>query len=96
MASITVSMPFRLGKTTAMAKAKALQVPELRACALCLHSAGHQPGPQLQCHAPAVSAVHGKAASCSLARASSGACGPDARHMDMQSWKNYFHPKALT
>lgn len=79
--------PRRAGKTTTVARARAIQqVPELRACALCMHSAGQQPGPALLCHSPEVTAVHGRHTPCSTARQSSQACGPDARHMDMVAW----------
>ncbi|GLS13630.1 hypothetical protein [Hydrogenophaga electricum] len=76
------------GKTTAIAITRAVrQVPTLRACALCMHSAGEQPGPELVCHCSRVGAVHGQRPACSTARAAGGACGPDARHMDMAAWQ---------
>lgn len=71
------------------------QVPYLRACALCMHSAGQQPGPALVCHSPVVSAVHGARTTCATARAPGSACGPDAHHMDMAAWQQGFRSAAL-
>lgn len=71
------------------------QVPTLRACALCLHSAGHQTAPELMCGSPDVIACHGTATTCCQARASGAACGPDARHMDMAAWQHHRSAIAL-
>lgn len=75
----------RIGKTTAYAAA-VQRATGLRACAICMHSAGQQTGPVLLCRSPEVTAVHGDACPCSKARSAGGACGHGARHMDMAAW----------
>ena len=91
-----VLWPRQCGKTTAIAIGRAVQqVPALRACALCMHSAGHQPGPALVCHSPDLSAFHGARTNCATARAPGAACGPDAHHMDMAAWQQSFRSAAL-
>lgn len=87
-AAISITLGARCaGKTTAVARARAIQVAELRACALCMHSAGEQPGTALACHNPDVRAMHGARTPCSVARQAGNACGPDAHHLDMQAWQ---------
>lgn len=83
-----VSWPRRTGKTTAIKTLRAaMQTPALRACALCMHSAVPPGATDMACLCPTVIAVHGRAVTAQAARAGSGACGPDARHMDMHSWQ---------
>jgi hypothetical protein len=78
----------RHGLNTMRAKAHTVQqVPVLRACAICMHSAGEQLASELACHNAEVAAIHRPGAPCRIARAQAGACGPDARHMDMHSWQ---------
>lgn len=67
------------------AETRIQQVPYLRACALCLHTAGHQPEPDLRCRCPAFAGRGGLP--CSTARAAAGPCGPEAIHLDMASWR---------
>lgn len=62
-----------------------IQVPLLRACALCLHSAGEHLA--LTCAEPTVQAIHGDGVLVKVARAPGAACGPDAHRLDMLSWK---------
>lgn len=81
--TLLIERPRCPGKTTTR------QVPELRACALCMHSAGHQPGSSLVCRAPAVVAIHGNARPIGIVRSTYGTCGPDARHLDMRSWQQH-------
>lgn len=65
------------------------QVPALRACALCMHS-WVQPGTtDVACLCPTVIAIHGSGATAAQARSGPGACGPDARHLDMHSWQRH-------
>ena len=67
------------------AETRIQQVPYLRACALCLHTAGQQPEPELRCRCPAFTGRAGLP--CNVARAPSGPCGPEALHLDMVSWR---------
>lgn len=62
------------------------QVPALRACALCLHSTVPPGATDMACLCPTVIAIHGRTVTAQLARTGLGACGPDARHLDMPSW----------
>ncbi len=62
------------------------QVPALRACALCIHSAVPTGATDMACLCPVVIAIHGGKATAEQARRTHGACGPDARHLDMPSW----------
>jgi hypothetical protein len=75
------------GKTTAIKALKAIQTPALRACALCMHSAVPLGATDMACLCPTVIAVHGRTVTAQAARTGTGACGPDARHMDMHSWQ---------
>ena len=85
-----VIWPRRTGKTSAINAARAvIQVPALRACALCLHSAVPPGATNMACLCPTVIAIHGVGATAALARAGQGACGPDARHLDMHSWQQH-------
>jgi len=78
------------GKTNAINKARAvMQVPALRACALCMHSAVPPGATDMACLCPVVVAIHGSGATAAVARAGQGACGPDARHLDMHSWQQH-------
>lgn len=97
MAALTITIaPRQTGKTTALAIVSAVQqVPTLRACALCMHSAGQQPGPDLVCHSRDVGALHGASTACATARAPGGACGPDAHHMYMAAWQQGYRSAAL-
>lgn len=81
-------------RTRCPGKSITRQVPALRACALCMHSAGQQAGLVLVCHSPDVSAVHGPRTTCATARAPAAACGPDAHHMDMAAWQPGFRSAA--
>ena len=64
-----------------------VQTPAFRACALCMHSAVPPGATDMACLCPTVIAIHGRAVTAEAARAGHGACGPDARHMDMHSWQ---------
>lgn len=57
----------------------------LRACALCLHSVGRDLA--LTCTEPTVQAIHGLGVQVQQARHAGAACGPDAHHLDMHSWR---------
>jgi hypothetical protein len=62
----------------------------LRACALCIHTAGQQHHAELICNAPHVrEALPPQARTCLAARATNGPCGPNARHMDMHAWQTH-------
>lgn len=63
------------------------QVPALRACALCMHSAVPPGAVDMACLCPTVIAIHGRTVTALQARAGEGACGPDAHHLDMHSWQ---------
>ena len=63
------------------------QVPTLRACALCMHTAGDQPGTDLVCRSPAARTAGSAGLACKDARSSTGPCGPNAVHLDMASWQ---------
>jgi hypothetical protein len=63
------------------------QVLALRACALCMHSAVYPGASDMTCICPAVIVIHGKAMPAQAARAETGACGPDARHLDRLNWR---------
>jgi hypothetical protein len=54
-----------------------------RACELCTHSIAR--AERLVCDSPAVRLV-GRPEALDVARASTGICGPNARHLDMPSW----------
>lgn len=82
------------GKATALSTAKdqaraVMQVPALRACALCMHSAVYPGATEVACLCPTVIAIHGSGATAAQARSGPGACGPDARHLDMHSWQRH-------
>ncbi|TQF08475.1 hypothetical protein FJV41_49705 [Myxococcus llanfairpwllgwyngyllgogerychwyrndrobwllllantysiliogogogochensis] len=62
---------------------RAAKVPPLRACALCMHR--RPVAGALHCGAPAVRNVFGLQP-VSAMRATAGACGPSAAHMDMPGW----------
>lgn len=64
---------------------KVKQVPTLRACVLCVHSAGEHLA--LACTEPTVQAIHGAGVQAHHARLSGAACGPNANHLDMHSWR---------
>ena len=84
-----VIWPRRIGKTTALKAMRAIQVPALRACALCKHGAVYPGATEMACLCPVVIAVHGRSVTAAAARSGQGACGPDARHMDMNSWRHH-------
>lgn len=76
--------------STAQDHARAvMQVPALRACALCMHSAVYPGATEVACLCPTVIAIHGIGATAAQARSGPGACGPDARHLDMHSWQRH-------
>lgn len=83
-----LGLPYRSADHTDVrhtwAAAISAQVPPLRACDLCLHSAPHADG--LQCHCPAVQVVCGLQP-VRIVRSAGEACGPGARHLDMASWR---------
>lgn len=82
--------PRQTGKNTAMATVcSVMQVPAMRACALCLHSAVHPGATDMACLCPTVIAIHGSGATAAQARSGHGACGPDAMHLDMHSWQRH-------
>lgn len=58
-------------------------VTPFRACELCVHSTAC--GDHLLCDRPAVRQV-GQPEALHVARASTGSCGPNARHLDMPGW----------
>lgn len=64
---------------------KVAQVPTLRACVLCMHSAGEHLA--LACTEPTVEAIHGAGVPVQQARCEGAACGPNANHLDMHSWR---------
>lgn len=66
-----------------------MQIPALRACTLCMHSTVPPGATDMACLCPVVIAVHGRAVTAQTARSGQGACGPDARHMDMHSWRHH-------
>lgn len=69
------------------------EVTPLRACALCVHSAGQHSEPELVCNNPEVRiAMHTPARTCLAARAANGPCGPNATHLDMRSWHAHGRP----
>lgn len=62
-----------------------VSLPRYRACELCLHCDRLPSG--RACAAPGVlAAPNAVRPSIELARAGHGACGPDARHLDMAAW----------
>lgn len=65
------------------------QVPLLRACALCVHTAGEQPTGTLMCRAPAALIGQRGGTPCAVARAADGCCGPNAIHLDMAAWRTH-------
>lgn len=77
----------RVGKTMYSKVLFAQQVPALRACALCMHSAVPTGATDMACLCPDVIAVHGRNVTAQAARAAQGACGPDAHHLDMHAWR---------
>ena len=96
MPETVAHIPRRIGKTIAMAKARAVQqVPALRACALCMHSAVLPGATDMACLCPTVVAVHGRTVTAQAARTGSGACGPDAHHTDMAAWQQGYLSAAL-
>lgn len=67
-----------------------IQVTPLRACALCIHTAGEQTEGELICNEPSVRDVlPPRARTCLAARAANGPCGPNARHLDMHAWQTH-------
>lgn len=83
-----LGLPYRSSEQTDVrhtwAAAISAQVPPLRACDLCLHSAPHADG--LQCHCPTVLVISGLQP-VRIVRGAGEACGPGARHLDMASWR---------
>lgn len=82
-----VQWPRQFGKTAAIKAMRTQQVPALRACALCMHSAVPPGAVDMACLCSTVIAIHGRDVTAQEARAGLGACGPDAHHLDMHSWR---------
>lgn len=59
-------------------------VTSFRACELCTHSTAR--AGRLLCDSPAVR-LTGQPEALEVARAASGSCGPNARHLDMPGWR---------
>lgn len=84
----TLGLPYRPAEQTDVrhtwAAALSAQVPPLRACTLCMHSAPEHDG--LHCLCPDVRLVSGLQP-VHIVRGAGEACGPGARHLDMASWR---------
>ncbi|QRY30577.1 hypothetical protein JVX96_21150 [Variovorax sp. PDNC026] len=59
-------------------------VTSFRACELCIHSTAR--AGRLLCDSPAVR-LTGQPEALEVARAATGSCGPNARHLDMPGWR---------
>jgi hypothetical protein len=83
-----LGLPYRPADQTDVrhtwAAALSAQVPPLRACELCLHSAEVSQTLLCLCHevrrVSGLQPVH-------IVRGAGEACGPGARHLDMASWR---------